>query len=118
MFVKFISATPKTMSADPIICISPACSLKMIMPKINDSTADRTFVIVTIDMSAVFKTLKTINQLRARSRPFRAKIKTNFKGIFIPIGNHIKLRKNETLVNKTRIVDSFVFFTASFLNIL
>ena len=118
MFVRLISATPKIINADPIICARPACSLNMIIPKINDKTADNTFVIVTIDISAVFNTFKTINQLTDNSSPFKAKIRINFIGIFILKGSHIRLKINETLVNKTRMADSFVFLTASFLKIL
>ena len=116
--LRLMSATPKTIITEPIICQTPAVSLNKTIPKINDRTAEMMLVTVTIDRSAVFKTFKTINQLNDSKKPFSAKIKTNFAGIFIPNGSHIRLSKNETVVNKTKIVDSLLFLTAHFLKIL
>lgn len=103
---------------EPIICQIPAVSLNRIIPSINDNTADKTFVTVTIDKSALFMTFKIINQLNDNKNPFSAKINTNLNGIARPVGIQIRLNKNDTVVNSTKIVDSVLFRVATFLNIL
>lgn len=117
-FVRLIAATPAIIMTEPIICQTPAVSLKRTIPKTNDRTAESTFVTVTTERSAFLKTFKIINQLSESKKPFRAKIKTNLRGIFIPKGSQIKLSKNDTDVKSTRITDSGLFLTACFLNIL
>ena len=117
-FVRLIAATPAMIMTEPIICQTPAVSLNRTIPKTNDSTAESTFVTVTTERSALLKTFKIINQLSDNKKPFAAKVKTNFKGIFIPKGSQIKLSKNETDVKRTKITDSGLFLTACFLNIL
>ena len=115
---RLILATPTTIIIEPIICNIPALSLKITIPKTKDNAAERTVVIVTSDMSADFKTLRIINQLKAIKKPFKAKIGTNFQGIAIPKDIQIKLSIKATEENKTKMVVSPLFRKEIFLKTL
>ena len=117
-FVRLMQATPAIIITEPIICQIPATSLKRTIPSTKERTAEITFVTVTTEMSAFFKTFKIINQLNANKKPFSAKIRTNLIGIAIPIGSQIRLNKKAVVVNITKITESLLFLIENFLKIL
>ena len=118
ILIRLMLATLPIIIIEPIHCRSVATSLNITIPQMKESTVDKIFVTVTMDMSAVFKTFSVKYQLSESINPFSAKIKIKLVGIDIPEGIHIKLTKKAILVNIASIEISLLFFKDSFLNTL
>lgn len=118
LLIKFMPATPKRTIAEPTICQTPAFSLKMMIARTKERTAERRFVTVTTEISTSLSTFKTKYQLSASKNPFSAKMGINFKGIETPKGIHIRLNKKAVVVNNINTTDSPLFLSENFLKTL
>ena len=119
LFKRLISATPITITMDPIIWRILTVSPNIVIAKIKVKTVESMFVAVTRVISVFFKTLIRMYQQSEIINPFTTKIHKNSIGIPTPKGIKHRLNKKATLENKTSITAVLIVrFVANFFDTL